>query len=282
MRNGLITIWLLLTAFSCWATEPQLTANAQLAKVYQQDNIPAIENYLVSEKFDGVRAIWTGTELITRNNNVIHAPAWFVADLPNVRLDGELWTKRGDFAALSGIVRTLQPLDSDWQTVTYQIFDMPDQTSLFQERYQNYLNLVNRINRAHIRAVQQHHFTIEQALSTFFEQIIQQGGEGVMLHLATAIHKSGRSDALLKLKPYMDNEAVVIEHLPGKGKYQNMLGALRVVTAEGLQFTIGTGFTDQQRQTPPAIGATITYRYHGFTKNGVPRFASFVRERKAE
>ena len=80
----------------------------------------------------------------------------------------------------------------------------------------------------------------------------------------------------------MDNEAVVIEHLPGKGKYQNMLGALRVVTAEGLQFTIGTGFTDQQRQTPPAIGATITYRYHGFTKNGLPRFASFIRERKAE
>ncbi|WP_283711034.1 DNA ligase [Pseudoalteromonas prydzensis] len=282
MRNGLITIWLLLTAFSCWATEPQLTANAQLAKVYQQDKAPAISNYLVSEKFDGVRAIWTGTEFITRNDNVIHAPAWFVADLPNLRLDGELWTKRGDFAALSGIVRTLQPLDSDWQTVTYQVFDMPDQTSPFQERYQNYLNLVNRINRSHIRAVQQHHFTTEQALSTFFEQVIEQGGEGVMLHLATAIHKSGRSDALLKLKPYMDNEAVVIEHLPGKGKYQNMLGALRVVTAEGLQFTIGTGFTDQQRQIPPAIGATITYRYHGFTKNGLPRFASFIRERKAE
>ena len=83
MRNGLITIWLLLTAFSCWATEPQLTANAQLAKVYQQDKAPAISNYLVSEKFDGVRAIWTGTEFITRNDNVIHAPAWFVADLPN-------------------------------------------------------------------------------------------------------------------------------------------------------------------------------------------------------
>ena len=282
MRNGLITIWLLLTAFNCWATEPQLTANAQLAKVYQQDNAPAISNYLVSEKFDGVRAIWTGTELITRNNNVIHAPAWFVADLPNVRLDGELWTKRGDFAALSGIVRTLQPLDSDWQTVTYQIFDMPDQTNPFQTRYQNYLNLVTRLNLSHIQAVQQHHFTTEQALSAFFEQIVQQGGEGVMLHLATAMHQSGRSDALLKLKPYMDNEAIVIAHLPGKGKYQSMLGALRVETAEGLQFTIGTGFTDQQRQSPPPIGTQITYRYHGFTKNGLPRFASFVRERKVE
>ena len=282
MLKGLIIVWLLLISFNCFATKPPIIANAQLAKVYQQDNAPAIENYLVSEKFDGVRAIWTGTELITRNDNLIHAPAWFVADLPNVRLDGELWTKHGDFSALSGIVRTQKPRDSDWQKVTYQIFDMPDQTSPFQTRYENYLNLVNRINRPHIQAVQQHHFKTEQALSTFFEQIVQLGGEGVMLHLASATHKSGRSDALLKLKPYLDNEAVVIDYLPGKGKYQGMLGALRVETAEGLQFNIGTGLTDQQRQEPPKIGATITYRYQGFTKNGVPRFASFVRERKAE
>lgn len=282
MCKGLIIVWLLLTTFSSWATEQKVTANAQLAKVYQQGKAPAIRNYLVSEKFDGVRAIWTGARFITRNDNVINAPSWFTADLPNVRLDGELWTKHGDFAALSGIVRTQQPLDSDWQKVTYQIFDMPDKTSSFLARYQNYLNLVNSLNLPHIQAVQQHHFTTEQALSAFFEQIIQQGGEGVMLHLASAIHKSGRSDALLKLKPYLDDEAVVIEHLPGKGKYQNMLGALRVETAEGLQFNIGTGFTDLQRQTPPPIGATITYRYHGFTKNGLPRFASFIRERKAE
>ncbi|MBB1409097.1 DNA ligase [Pseudoalteromonas sp. SG43-7] len=279
MLKGLTVLWLLISTFTCLATDTQITADAQLAKVYQQDQALAIENYLVSEKFDGVRAIWTGTQLITRNGNAIHAPGWFIADLPNLRLDGELWTKRGDFADLSGIVRTLQPLDSDWQKVTYQIFDMPDQHNPFAVRYENYLRLVKTLNKPHIQAVQQYQFTTEQALSAYFDKVTQQGGEGVMLHLASAMHKSGRSDALLKLKPYFDSEAVVIAHLPGKGKFTGMLGALKVVTPQGKEFSIGTGFSNAQRQNPPAIGATVTYRYHGFTKNGLPRFASFLRQR---
>jgi DNA ligase-1 len=55
------------------------------------------------------------------------------------------------------------------------------------------------------------------------------------------------------------------------------LGSLRVRTADGREFSLGTGFSDQQRQTPPAIGKTVTYRYRGFTSSGLPRFASFLR-----
>ena len=102
----------------------------------------------------------------------------------------------------------------------------------------------------------------------------------MMLHLANAKHKSGRSNTLLKLKPYLDAEAVVIAHLPGKGKYTGMLGALKVKTPHGQIFKIGTGFSNEQRQTPPAIGSTVTYRYHGLTKHGLPRFASFLRVRE--
>ena len=82
----------------------------------------------------------------------------------------------------------------------------------------------------------------------------------------------------LKLKPYFDAEAVVIGYIAGKGKYKNMLGALKVRSSDGTEFKIGSGFTDQQRSSPPAIGSTITYKYHGFTKNGLPRFASFLHE----
>ena len=56
--------------------------------------------------------------------------------------------------------------------------------------------------------------------------------------------------SLLKLKPYLDAEAIVVAHLPGKGKYQGMLGALRVKTAQGQVFSIGTGFSDAQRAIP--------------------------------
>ena len=81
------------------------------------------------------------------------------------------------------------------------------------------------------------------------------------------------------MKPYLDAEAVVIAYLPGKGKYQDMLGALRVKTPEGVIFSIGTGFNDDDRRRPPPIGSVVTYRYHGLTKNGLPRFASYLRVR---
>ena len=67
--------------------------------------------YLVSEKYDGVRAIWDGKVLRFRSGRAVDAPAWFIAKLPAQPLDGELWLARGRFEALSGIVRKTEPED---------------------------------------------------------------------------------------------------------------------------------------------------------------------------
>jgi DNA ligase-1 len=45
---------------------------------------------------------------------------------------------------------------------------------------------------------------------------------------------------------------------------------------------IGTGFSDADRQQPPAIGQRVTYTYRGLTAGGVPRFASYLRPAHAE
>jgi DNA ligase 1 len=76
-----------------------------------------------------------------------------------------------------------------------------------------------------------------------------------------------------------DTEARVIGYLPGKGKYQGMMGALVVETPEGLRFRLGTGFKDAERRQPPPIGSWVTYRYRGLNPSGIPRFASFMRVR---
>ena len=98
-----------------------------------------------------------------------------------------------------------------------------------------------------------------------------------MLHRADSRYRAERTDDLLKLKPHQDAEARVIAHLPGNGKYENMLGALQVQRPDGLQFRVGTGFTDEQRRHPPPVGTWITYTYHGLTAKGMPRFARFLR-----
>ena len=50
-------------------------------------------------------------------------------------------------------------------------------------------------------------------------------------------------------------------------------------TPEGLRFRLGTGFTDAQRERPPAVGEWVTYRFRGLNASGTPRFASFLRVR---
>ena len=103
-----------------------------------------------------------------------------------------------------------------------------------------------------------------------------------MLHRADALWRAGRSDALFKLKVALDDEAQVVAHLPGQGRLAGMTGALQVRTPEGLQFALGSGLSQAQRQKPPELGSWVTYRYRDRTPGGVPRFATFVRVRPPE
>lgn len=278
-RLILLVLFIALSGTAMAATEPM---RAQLAHVYNRATANDIGDYLVSEKYDGIRAIWTGQRLVTRQNNVIHAPAWFTAPLPDVWLDGELWTQRQDFENVSAAVRTQTPDDMRWQQVTYMVFDQPDSRLPFATRYANYQALVQSLGVSHVQAVEQRQFSSSQALDQHLNAMVKQGAEGLMLHLASAPHVVGRTHALLKLKPYFDAEATVIAHLPGRGKYTGMLGALRVTNAQGVTFSIGTGFSDAERANPPPIGSLVTYQYHGYTRNGVPRFASYQRIRHIE
>ena len=113
-------------------------------------------------------------------------------------------------------------------------------------------------------AVEQFRVADRAALKKKLDEVVRGGGEGLMLHLADAPYVTGRSDVLLKFKPLQDTEAVVIEHVPGKGKYVGIMGALRVRTPDGKVFLIGTGFTDEVRKKPPPVGTTITYTYRRF------------------
>ena len=235
--------------------------------------------YLVSEKYDGVRGLWDGQQLRTRAGNIIAAPAWFTAKLPKQALDGELWLTRGQFEKLSGIVRKATPLDDEWRQVKYLVFELPDAPGTFAERYAEIKRIVAQANFSQLAAVEQFRLVDNAALKRKLDEIVRAGGEGLMMHRADALYVTGRNDALLKLKPLDDAEATVIDHIPGKGKYEGKMGALRVETADGKRFQIGTGFTDAVRANPPAVGAQVSYTYRGLTKNGLPRFTSYLRVR---
>jgi DNA ligase-1 len=248
-----------------------------LAEIYQQNIDP--RDYLVSEKLDGVRAIWNGRELVFRSGQLVPAPEWFIRALPATPLDGELWAGRKRFEWLSGVVRKIEPVDTEWREVRYMIFELPGGEGDFRQRAARIREIVANSGEDWLQAVEQFRVEDSAELKRRMTQIVKAGGEGLMLHRADAPYVTGRSDVLLKLKRWLDAEARVLEILPGKGRHAGRMGSLLMETADGKHFRLGTGFSDAQRNAPPAPGTLVTYRYQTLTAKGLPRFPSFLRIR---
>lgn len=236
--------------------------------------------HLVSEKFDGVRALWDGTQLRTRSGMAVAAPAWFLQRLPPVALDGELWLGRGRFGALSGAVRRQRPDEAEWRQIRYVVFELPGAAGPFSARALALQRLVQEAGFPGLRAATQDTLPDRGALQRRLHEVTRQGGEGLMLHRADAVYVTGRSAVLQKLKPLHDAEAVVLAAVPGRGRHAGRMGALQVQTPDGRRFLLGTGFSDAERDAPPAPGTVLTYTYRGTTESGLPRFASFLRVRE--
>jgi DNA ligase 1 len=233
--------------------------------------------YLVSEKYDGVRALWDGQTLRFRSGLSVAAPASFVSRLPAAPLDGELWLGRARFEDLAGLVRRATPDAAAWQEVRYMVFELPLGEGSFAVRAERLRALTQRIAWSQLVAAEQTPVPTRQALQQRLDAVVAAGGEGLMLHRADAPYRTGRSRDLLKLKPLHDAEAWVTGHVAGRGRHAGRLGALRVRTVEGVEFLLGNGFSDAQRERPPAPGVRVCFTHRGFTDSGVPRFASFLR-----
>lgn len=236
-----------------------------------------LSRYWVSEKYDGARAWWDGEKFVTRGGGVYHAPAWFTADLPDQILDGELWIGRNQFQPLMKIIRDQVPDDIAWRKVKFMVFDAPKAEGHFNDRQLQIARLLSMVSVPWVEHVSQFRVRSHDELLLRLKAITKQGGEGLMLQREDMSYLSGRHYGLVKLKLHSDAEARVLAHFPGKGKYKHMMGSVLVQDDAGMQFKIGSGFTDSERQNPPPVGSLITYRYQGRTQSGKPRFARYLR-----
>ena len=270
--TGLILLHLFFSS-SLFAEGPAL----QNPMVYtDQENIAG---WVMSEKLDGIRGYWDGTRMYTRKGTPLNPPQWFMKNFPPFPLDGELWSQRGDFEFIQSVVMDRTPGD-EWKRITYNIFEVPNEKGDFLSRLHRARTWFKAHENDHVRIISQIPIKETSDMKKFLKEVQSMGGEGVILKNPDMDYHTGPSPHILKVKEFRDMEGVVVRINKGKGKYSNAMGSMTLRLENGTTFKLGTGFTDKIRYAPPPPGTTVTFKYHGLTKNGIPRFASFLRVRK--
>ncbi|GAA6041501.1 hypothetical protein JCM8097_001910 [Rhodosporidiobolus ruineniae] len=288
--------------------EEQGGADLLLANKWEEKKDPT--GWWMSEKLDGVRAYWDGQSKIwSRTRKRFLAPPDFIAKLPRgTTLDGELFLGRNRFDETSGIVRSMN--SPRWNELRFMVFDIPSMAdSPFETRQRALSDLFPSAPRETatassaaalnplaehadagaaenemegegvVRVVEQEVCEGREHLVRRAEEVRKLGGEGLMLRQPASRYIPKRSSTLLKVKSFHDAEARVVGHEKGRGKYSEVTGALVCEMESGMRFSVGSGLTDERRGRPPPIGSIITYRFQELTKQGVPRFPTFVGER---
>jgi DNA ligase-1 len=162
-------------------------------------DMPAdVTGWWVSEKYDGVRAIWNGAKLLTRNGKDLHAPPSFTSGLPkHIRLDGELWMGRGTFDKL---VSAIQRKGSDWSGVRYMVFDIAG-PGTFEERRENLVS-ISDMGAIGANAEVAPHYPLRGnwALDMWEGDIVANGGEGCVIRRPGCLYRPGRAGDVIKVK----------------------------------------------------------------------------------
>jgi len=273
----------------------------QLSKSMLKQHIQPPVNWYASEKYDGLRGIWTGKEMVARpskKNGELkgkifnYVPDWFLNMLPKgISLDGEIWLGRGRFQEISGLSNvklskkyTKEQLDDIWKEVKFMVFDIPHINDTYIERYEILKTVINDMRIQHgpscpIVLTTTTIIRSHEHLAEIYKEYVTNGAEGLILREPSSYYEEKRSKLLLKMKINEDSEAIVLEHVLGDGKYSKLLGSLKCKLPNGNTFNIGTGFSDiirNEYNNPDSkyyipIGSTVNFSYMELTTKGIPR-----------
>lgn len=230
-----------------------------------------VSGWLMSEKFDGVRGYWDGEKMWSKNGKNLQPPDEFVRDFPGFPLEGELWGGHNTFEQTASIVLKEKAHDG-WLKLRFAIFDVPEAPGTFVQRMEKARKWFEKHPAHYAFVIPQLPVRDAVHLQDELQRVLTRGGEGLIVREPDAIYVGGRSAQILKVKGFQDAEAVVVGHLPGQGRNLGRLGALLVELPNGLRFKIGTGFSDEERDDPPPLNETISFKYFGYHSSGIPRF----------
>jgi DNA ligase-1 len=155
------------------------------------------KNWVVTEKFDGFFARWTGAELFTREGKNYNAPKWFTVGLPAFALDCELFAGNGQRFTLNCAHRWTDK--RRWGLAELIVFDAPSIVGCYENRHN--VILKHTTERAGLRIAERWTCSGMPGLLDSLTVVKRRGGEGLVIRHPDALYEIGRTQTMLKVKP---------------------------------------------------------------------------------
>lgn len=147
--------------------------------------------WLVSEKLDGWRVTWNGSEYVSRGGHVFDVPQEWKTGMPDAVIDGELFAGRGNFNSIQGRIA------NGFRGLEFVAFDAPS-----NERFSKRLKTLRAMSLpAHARVVDYVRCSGEEHWMAMADEIVAAGGEGIVGRCPKARWEAGRSFAAQRWVP---------------------------------------------------------------------------------
>lgn len=208
-----------------------------------------------------------------------------LATLPSNVYDGEIMDT--DFTALMRQVHRKEGTDTTqsyltiFDVVCHEEWDTQDSVEQFSERRKKLVEIFKDKNFKYLRLVDQSVIQNSQdQIDSKHEHYVLQGYEGAMVKNPNAPYCFGRSDAVVKVKAFDDDDLRVIGFKEGTGKHVGKLGSL-LVDFNGVEVNVGSGLDDEMREEvwnnkDKYLGKVCTVKSQERTPDGSLRFPTFV------
>ena len=237
----------------------------------------------VQPKLDGVRcmAFWKGdhVELMSRGGKKWECCDHIVRELEMVLpkgwvLDGELYIHGKTFQEITKLVKKLRP---ESEEIMYHVYDIPRKDGkdigAWDARSDALVNFYGNLYEgkcSFIRTVETCIAADEQDVFKFQSQYLEDGYEGAIVREYDGIYRFGhRSNSLLKVKSFMDDEYEIIGYTTGVGRFEGCVIWI-CITEDGNEFKVVPQGTTEERkemyqEAEDNIGSLLKVKYFELT-----------------
>jgi ATP-dependent DNA ligase len=209
----------------------------------------------------------------------------FFENHPDIVLDGELYKHGKSLQQISGAARMeVNAVDCDW--LEYYIYDVMDGSKTFKERLEVLDTITEELHlgfdpnrewnkgELQIQMVPQEKVTGWLNIQKLHDKYVEEGFEGVVIRDPSKVYNfGGRTNAMIKVKHYKDDEFLIIDYKEGLRPIEDMTFVCQ--TEEGVQFEAKPMGSREVKQDyfnnmDSIIGKMATVKYFYLSDEGCP------------